>query len=126
MFYLKLPSRIKESTVVIFSKIAMHPICLVMQRFFSNLVCYNYCQCAVLYHSTARDKHATSMAETEMLTSRDRDIGLTSRDETFKFQDKTETRRLQVSRHDRDVEMHVVINAVVNNVGLTTVATVSA
>ena len=37
-----------------------------------------------------------------------RDVGLTSRDET-------ETRRLQVStRRDRDVQMHVVINAVVN------------
>jgi len=38
---------------------------------------------------------------------RDRDVGLTSRDET-------ETKRLQVSRRDRDIEMHVVINAVVN------------
>jgi len=45
---------------------------------------------------------------------RDRDVGLTSRDETLKFRDETETRRLQVSRRDRDVEMHVVINAVVN------------
>jgi len=27
---------------------------------------------------------------------------------------ETETRRLHVSRRDRDVEMHVVINAVVN------------
>jgi len=35
---------------------------------------------------------------------------------------------LQVSRRDRDVEMHVVFNAVVNkiSVGLTTVATVTA
>ena len=35
-------------------------------------------------------------------------------DETFTFRDETEARRLQVSRRDRDVEMHVVINAVVN------------
>ena len=68
--------------------------------------------------------------ETETLASRDRDetetFGLTSRDETFKFRDETETRRLQVSRRDRDVEMHVVFNAVQVNVGLTTVATVTA
>ena len=52
---------------------------------------------------------------------RGRDVGLTSRDET-------ETRPLQVSRRDRDVEMHVVFNAVQFNVGLTrpTVATVTA
>jgi len=37
---------------------------------------------------------------------------------------ETETRRLQVSRRDRDVEMHVVFNAVQVNVDLTTVATV--
>ena len=49
----------------------------------------------------------------------DRDAGLTS-------QDETETRRLLVSRRDRDVEMHVVFNAVQVNVGLTTVATVTA
>jgi len=36
------------------------------------------------------------------------------RDETLKFRDETETRHLQVSRRDRDVEMRVVINAVVN------------
>jgi len=41
------------------------------------------------------------------VSGRDRDVGLTS-------QDETETRRLQVSRRDRDVKMHVVINAVVN------------
>jgi len=39
---------------------------------------------------------------------------------------ETETRRLQVSRRDRDVEMHVVFNAVQVNIGLTTVATVTA
>ena len=33
---------------------------------------------------------------------------------------------MQVSRRDRDVEMHVVINAIQVNVGLTTVATVTA
>jgi len=33
---------------------------------------------------------------------------------------------LQVSRRDRDVEMHVVFNAVQVNVDLTTVATVAA
>ena len=38
----------------------------------------------------------------------------------------TETRRLQVSRRDRDVETHVVFNAVQVNAGLTTVATVTA
>jgi len=43
----------------------------------------------VLVNTTARDGHETSMAETE-------------------------TRRLQVSRRDRDVEMHLVIDAVVN------------
>jgi len=47
-----------------------------------------------------RDGHETSMAETET-------FGLTSRDETFRFRDETETRRLQVSRRDRDVEVHV-------------------
>ena len=75
-----------------------------------------------------RDGHETSMAETETLATQDRDVGLTSRDETetFKFRDETETRRLQVSRHDRDVEMHVVFNAVQVNVDLTTVATVTA
>jgi len=31
-----------------------------------------------------------------------------------RYRDETETRRLQVSRRDRDVEMHVVINAVAN------------
>jgi len=50
---------------------------------------------------------------------RDRDVSLTSRDET-------ETKRLQVSRRDRDVETHIVFNAVQVNVGLTTVATVTA
>ena len=40
--------------------------------------------------------------------------------------DETETRRLQVSRRDRGVEMHVVFNAVQVNVGLTTAATVTA
>jgi len=59
------------------------------------------------------------MDETETLDSRDRD-------ETFKFRDEIEKRRLQVSRRDRDVEMHVVFNAVQVNVGLTTVATVTA
>jgi len=39
---------------------------------------------------------------------------------------ETETRCLQVSRRDWDVEMHVVFNAVQVNVGLTTVATVTA
>ena len=39
---------------------------------------------------------------------------------------ETETTRLQVSRRDRDVEMHVVFNAVQVNLGLTTVATVTA
>jgi len=44
---------------------------------------------------------------------------------------ETETRRLQVSRRDRDVEMHVVINAVVNKltsafITRPTVATVTA
>ena len=38
---------------------------------------------------------------------RDRDVGFTSRDET-------ETRLLQVSRRYQDVEIYVVINAVVN------------
>ena len=33
---------------------------------------------------------------------------------------------MQVSRHDRDVEMHVLFNAVQVNVGLTTVATVTS
>jgi len=55
-----------------------------------------------------------------------RDINGQDRDETFKFRDETETRRLQVSRHDRDVEMHVLFNAVQVNVGLTTVATVTS
>ena len=45
---------------------------------------------------------------------RDRDVSLTSRDQMLKFRDETDTRRLQVSRRDGDVEMHVVINAVVN------------
>jgi len=49
------------------------------------------------------------MAETEMLASRDR-----NETETFKLQDETETKHLQVWRRDRDVEMHTVINAVVN------------
>jgi len=47
------------------------------------------------------------MARPRRDRDRDRGVGLTSRD-------KTETRRLQVSRRDRDVEMHIVINAVVN------------
>jgi len=37
-----------------------------------------------------------------------------ARDVNGRDRDETETRRLQVSRRDRDVEMHVVINAVVN------------
>jgi len=52
-------------------------------------------------------KVSSSQAWAQDVTGRDRDVGLTSRDET-------ETRRLQVSRRDRDVEMRVVINAVVN------------
>jgi len=55
-----------------------------------------------------------------------RDVNGRDRDEMFKFRDDTETRRLQVSRRDRNVEMHVVFNAVLVNVGLTTVATVTA
>jgi len=51
------------------------------------------------------------VAETETLASR-------NRDETFKFRDETETRHLQVSRRDRNVDMHVVINAVVNKLTL--------
>ena len=48
--------------------------------------------------------------------------------ETSIDRDETETRRLQVSRRDRDVEMHVVISCSSKqiNVGLTTVATVTA
>ena len=38
--------------------------------------------------------------ETETLAFRDRD-------ETFRFRDETETRHLQVSRRDRDVEVHI-------------------
>jgi len=68
----------------------------------------------VFYQGWARDVNGRDRDEIEMLASRDRDVGLTSRDETLKFRDETETKRLQVSRHDRDVEMHVVINAVVN------------
>jgi len=49
-----------------------------------------------------------------------------ARDVNGRDRDETETRRVQVSRRDRDVEMHVVFNAVQVNVGLTTVATVTA
>ena len=66
------------------------------------------------------------MAETETRPRRWPHQPRRDRDETFKFRDETETRRLQVSRRDRDVEMHVVFNAVQVNVGLTTVATVTA
>ena len=57
----------------------------------------SYILIIILIH---RDGHETSMAEAE-------------------------TRRLQVSRRDRDVKMHVVFNAVQVNVGLTTVAILS-
>jgi len=42
----------------------------------------------------ARGVKARDRDETEMLTSRDRDVGHTNRDETLKFRDETETRRL--------------------------------
>jgi len=59
---------------------------------------------------------------------RDRDVGLSGRDETEtrRLNFETRPRRLQVWRRDRDVEMHVVFNAVQVNVVLTTVATVTA
>ena len=51
------------------------------------------------------------MAVTETLAFRDRDetetFGLTSRDETETRRSDFETRRLQVSRRDRDAEVHV-------------------
>ena len=48
----------------------------------------------------ARDVKARDQDETEMLTSRDRDVGFTSRDETLKFRDETETRRDGCSSRD--------------------------
>jgi len=47
------------------------------------------------------------MANTKTLTSLDRE-------KTKMLKIFVETRSLQASRHDRDVEVHVVINAVVN------------
>ena len=41
------------------------------------------------------------------------------RDEMLKFRDETKRRHLQVSRRDRDVEMHIVVNAVVKKLTYT-------
>jgi len=40
-----------------------------------------------------RDEHETSLAETETLASRERDVGLTSRDETRRLNFETRARR---------------------------------
>jgi len=65
-----------------------------------QLICYSY-------SVSSRDGHKTSVAETETRPRWDRD-------KMFKFWHETDMRRSQVSRCGRDVEMHVVINAVVN------------
>jgi len=68
----------------------------------SAIPCCRRCSTNVEFMSRkgvlSRDGHETSLAETETLAS----------------PAETRPRRLQVSRRDRDVEIHVVINAVVN------------
>ena len=62
----------------------------------------------------ARDVNGRDRDETETLAFRDWDetetFGLTSRDETETRRSNFETRRLQVSRRDRDVEVHVEVH----------------
>ena len=103
----------------------LHELCIFLS--FTKWTTYVYDQCSFqLYltpshaplspaasrcHFSDRDGHETSMAETETRPRRDRDVWPHQprryRDETFTFRDETETRRLQVSRRDRDVEVHV-------------------
>ena len=61
----------------------------------------------VYYALRSRDGHETSVAETETRPRRWPHQPRRDRDETFKFRDETETRRLQVSRRDRYVKVHV-------------------